>query len=242
MTEASSLTSFELVKTFDHSSFCWFHDPTIGATEESSSSGETPGTGGGYSLTPQSLTLSPPAFRDFWSKTFYTPTLIKHDASALLRKVAETQECTIMIDFDYTPVSQFDQAGLMVYRDDLHWVKAGIEFCDGAPRLSVVVTNDYSDWSTQPWNCTGARLRLHKINHASTIVVEACPLGSSDYSFIRIAHLSCSHNEKSEKEWQVGPYAACPMQQKGCVATFSNLEFGPRIAAVHSTDSSTMVK
>jgi regulation of enolase protein 1 (concanavalin A-like superfamily) len=42
--------------------------------------------------------------------------------------------------------------------------QAGIEYCDGAARLSVVVTNIFSDWSTQPWPSTAARLRLHKIN------------------------------------------------------------------------------
>ena len=36
--------------------------------------------------------------------------------------------------------------------DDNTWVKAGIEFTDGYPRLSCVVTNNgFSDWSTQRW-------------------------------------------------------------------------------------------
>ena len=41
-------------------------------------------------------------------------------------------------------------------------------------------------------------------------------------------------------EWQIGPFSACPMQQKGCVARFSRLEFGPRKEAAHSTDVSEM--
>lgn len=53
--------------------------------------------------------------------------------------------------------AKFDQAGVIVYQDPDHWLKAGIEASDGQPRLSAVVTNTYSDWSTQvsvacvPW-------------------------------------------------------------------------------------------
>lgn len=48
--------------------------------------------------------------------------------------------------------------------------QAGIEYCDGSARLSVVVTNVFSDWSTQPWPSTAARLRLHKINKGAVAV------------------------------------------------------------------------
>ena len=37
----------------------------------------------------------------------------------------------------------------MILVDARTWVKAGIEFVDGTPRLAMVVTNDgFSDWST----------------------------------------------------------------------------------------------
>jgi regulation of enolase protein 1 (concanavalin A-like superfamily) len=31
---------------------------------------------------------------------------------------------------------------------------------DDEPRMSCVVTNEYSDWSTQPWTSLSLRLRL----------------------------------------------------------------------------------
>ena len=51
------------------------------------------------------------------------------------------------------------------------WVKAGIEYVDGKPMLSCVVTNNgYSDWSTQHWmvwnkteETTDVRLRVSKL-------------------------------------------------------------------------------
>jgi regulation of enolase protein 1 (concanavalin A-like superfamily) len=35
----------------------------------------------------------------------------------------------------------------MVYFDEKHWIKAGIEIIDDIPRLSCVVTNENSDLS-----------------------------------------------------------------------------------------------
>ena len=128
----------------------------------------------------------------------------------------------------------------MVYIDNSHWLKCGIEYCDGTPRLSVVVCNVFSDWSTQPWASCGARLRLHKVIQSSSVVVEAAPLGSEDFQFIRIAHLSAKSTHigddlsaeevtgsHDEKPWRIGPFAACPNAQKGCVADFSALSIGP---------------
>ncbi len=43
--------------------------------------------------------------------------------------------------------SQYDHAGLMLKYTDTVWLKCGVEFLDGRVVASVVVTNDYSDWS-----------------------------------------------------------------------------------------------
>lgn len=137
--------------------------------------------------------------------------------------------------------------------NDSHWVKCGIEFCDGSPRLSVVVCNVFSDWSTQLWNSNSARLRIHKVNQWSSLVVEAAPIGSDNFQFVRVAHLSSlsthlggvedlTPQEMSgcdgggEAGWRVGPFAACPIAQKGCHATFSQFTIGPKIDGCHSSE------
>jgi uncharacterized protein len=144
---------------------------------------------------------------------------------------------------------------VLVFLDEHHWAKCGIELCDGIPRLSVVICNVFSDWSTQPWPSHGARLRVHKVLQSSSIVVEAAPLGSEDFQFVRIAHLSArsTHNgseltevervgSEEEKDWRIGPFSACVTHQKGCVATFSNLRLGSRLETAHSSDVSDIVK
>ena len=239
-----------------------FTDPRLTWINEPSSwninddTGMTEGSNGKVELlTDDELIIRPPAYKDFWRRTFYSPLLIKNDGSALVCQISSQQECTVQVDFEMSPKSQFDQAGLLIYIDDCHWLKCGIEFCDGLPRLSCVVCNVYSDWSTQVWSSTGARLRVHKILQSSSVLLEAAPLGSDDFHFFRIAHLSsrASHrgvehaNEAAAQgtdddlPWQVGPTAICAMAQKGFSARFTKFSVGPRLPSVHSTDASGMV-
>lgn len=107
---ASAPLPLDTIHSFAHESFSWLNDPKLQQDAITPDpSGETPGSGGDYTITPDDLTLSPPAFRDFWSRTFYSPTLVKHDASALLRSVPYETECTVALDFEVTPKTQFDQ-------------------------------------------------------------------------------------------------------------------------------------
>lgn len=43
---------------------------------------------------------------------------------------------------------QYDQAGLILRVDKSNWMKCGIEFVDGKQNVSVVMTREFSDWST----------------------------------------------------------------------------------------------
>lgn len=235
MKSASLLAAMEAISCFNDAKFQWLNDPTRWP-QSGNVSGEAEGDGGHYEIGNDGaeLTISAPAKKDFWSKTFYSPLLVKSDASAYVCQISTAVEATINVEFSYNPVTQFDQAGLLVYVDDKHWVKCGIEYCDNSPRLSVVVCNDFSDWSTQPWHATSVVLKVHKVNQSDSIVVEAAPAGSTDFHFIRIAHLSCTSKDGEKLPWQVGPYAACPIAQKGCSATFKNFSIGSREPSVHS--------
>jgi regulation of enolase protein 1 (concanavalin A-like superfamily) len=238
-----------MTASFLSDKFEWIHNPLKWMADTNTGDqhhiiGETEGTGGSFEISDKVMKIKPPAYKDFWARTYYSPTLLKSDACGYLFPIAAEEEATIKVDFSYTPVLQFDQAGLLLYIDEDHWVKCGIEFCDGRPRLSVVVCNVYSDWSTQPWSGFSARLKVHKVNQGSSLVVEAAEMGSEDYQFVRIAHisgptvttLSAGGSELSLPNWRVGPFAACPTKQKGCEATFQNFSVGQREKPVHNPD------
>merc|ERR1712039_266182 len=53
----------------------------------------------------------------------------------------------------------------------------------------------------------------------------------ASWTFVRIASL-----RSGEKPWRMGPFAACPMEQKGGKAVFRSLELGPKVQSSHSSD------
>lgn len=172
-----------------------------------------------------SLRLQPPPKSDFWRKTYYQPEMINDNGLFLYRTVPRDQVFTVATCFSLMADCQFDQAGLYLRVDELYWIKAGIEVVDKKPRLSCVVTNEYSDWSTQPWKrfesqdnsdnslvlIPECKLRIHC--RRESFVVEA--FLNNQWDFIRIAHLKLSDS------LLVGVFGACPTNQRGrCKAVF----------------------
>lgn len=206
----------------------------------------------GNSLSSSSLLLAPPAKRDFWRKTYYQPLLVKDDAPFLYRTIAlEELPVTIECSFSIDAKSQFDQAGIMIRLDYEHWMKTGIEVVDGTPRLSCVVTNGFSDWSTQQVSSAEMKIRVHVLpQQGGSLVVEASPCDSNDWTFIRIAHLHKDMNHDmlndatnvrnafqgigaKDGAIMVGIFGACPVDQNGMVVKFHDLSIIQGSSFVH---------
>lgn len=228
------------------SSLSWFCDPTMWKAQP----GKREGMDGRWEVSPNGeLILCPPAKKDFWRRTYYRPLLVKDDGPCLFATVSLSETFTCETDFTLDAkrqFSKFDQAGLMVRIDAEHWIKAGIEHVDGAPRLSCVVTNGFSDWSTQPWPGGEAamRLRISKVGANDSYVVEAAAAGAGaradagggksednhDWRFIRIAHLGTAaravgpaagdQDAAPEGNLWVGVVGCCPEEQQGCRVLF----------------------
>jgi len=201
------------------------------------------------------ITITPTPNLDYWSKTFYEPLLIKHDAQCLLTPVAADVEATFTTAFTLKPRAQFDQAGIMILVDELTWVKAGIEFTDGSPRLSCVVTNDgYSDWSTQQWHdwdsaaqSTSIRVRVTKLMPGSAqgpaLVFEAAPWveGTSTASAAPWVQIRIASLRSGEHPWRMGIFAISPIEAAGSSTRFHHVQFGPKEEPVHSADAGVPV-
>jgi len=96
----------------------------------------------------EGLVVTPKAKTDFWSKPFRDDPAFSTSGHMLSIDIGETtQEWVGLVQFSLEPTILYDQAGLMIYVDDKHWIKAGIEMEEGIPRMSCVVTNEVSDWS-----------------------------------------------------------------------------------------------
>lgn len=156
------------------------------------------------------LVVNMNAKQDFWRKTYYKPLLIKNNGHLLYKEFDIQENVMLETHFKLNTKHQFDQGGLMVYIDEEHWIKTGIENADGVNRLSCVVTNCYSDWSTQVYNSGELSIRLYKLG--SDFIVERKD-DKDTWSFIRICHL----NWESPKSFRFGLFACSPTEAGGSV-------------------------
>lgn len=81
---------------------------------------------------------------DFWRKTFYG--YVTDNGHFYHREMKGDFTTTVKISGQYHDL--YDQAGLMIRADANNWMKCGVEFVDGHQNVSVVMTRDFSDWST----------------------------------------------------------------------------------------------
>uniref|UniRef100_A0A0G4GGY6 HD domain-containing protein n=1 Tax=Chromera velia CCMP2878 TaxID=1169474 RepID=A0A0G4GGY6_9ALVE len=163
------------------------------------------------------LTIEAPPESDFWCNTFYDPLLLKTNAPALVTSVPVSQTFTLEVDFSLIPKRQFDQGGVLVWCNSSCWMKAGLEFCDGRTRLSVVTTNDnFSDWSSEPVCSSGAEgegvsvslrvSRLISLHCGSSLLIERKG-GDGQWQMVRISPLRVPSDLKVV---MAGVYAASP--------------------------------
>lgn len=83
-------------------------------------------------------------------------------------------------------INKFDQGGIYIRFDQEHWLKTGLEYVDGEFKLSCVVTNEFSDWSTQSWSSGELRLRVFRQKHSYVVEYH----DGSDWVFFRITHIN----------------------------------------------------
>ncbi len=101
--------------------------------------------------------------------------------------------------------------GLMVYLDEKHWLKAGLEIENGKPNMSCVVTNGESDWNYIPWPAKEARLRVTVTQYPRICdcQVEYESDDGGEWFLLRDACISLT----GEEEVRVGLLCAAPKKE-----------------------------
>lgn len=81
---------------------------------------------------------------DFWKKTWYGfERFSGHFFGADVER-----DFTFQVKVKAKFEALYDQAGIMLFADESHWLKCGLEMNDGAAAMSSVLTLDTSDWAT----------------------------------------------------------------------------------------------
>ncbi|XP_026324999.1 regulation of enolase protein 1-like [Hyposmocoma kahamanoa] len=97
---------------------------------------------------------------DFWQETYYH---FKHNNGHVFGvNLDQNFTFTVCVEANFTTL--YDHAGLMIYLDEKHWLKSGIEYYDGQAVIGSVLTNEISDWASGefPGNPSKFYLRLTK--------------------------------------------------------------------------------
>ena len=138
---------------------------------------------------------------DFWQTTFYG--FQRDNGHGLLRQRAGDFSAHLTVEAAYDAL--YDQAGLMLRGGPENWIKFGVELTDGAPHLSVVVTNGTSDWSARPITLDGP-LTLRATRLGAAVLLQH----GSDQNGWQMARLA----PFTTKEVGVGPYLCSPERTK----------------------------
>jgi regulation of enolase protein 1 (concanavalin A-like superfamily) len=159
---------------------------------------------------------------DLWRTTSYG--FIHDTGHGLLAPLREGEAMELTVDADYA--AQFDQAGMLLWSDDEHWIKCGIEYADEVFGLGAVVTDEVSDWSTGPveqWSGKLVTLRMSRRGDAVTIRARS---GAEPWRLVRLAPIDPA------REWRAGPYAASPTRE-GLHVRFREWRVGKADASLH---------
>jgi hypothetical protein len=153
---------------------------------------------------------------DFWRVTHYG--FIRDNGHFYYEERAGDFTIEVKIDAKYEAL--YDQAGVMIRSDAANWIKTGVEYTDGLPHFSAVVTRDFSDWSVLPSPLTGpVWFRLTKLGAAVRIQY------STDGDLFRMLRLAYF---PEARHTQVG-IMCCSPEREGFEAEFSALKIGEPI-------------
>ena len=88
------------------------------------------------------LTVSVDPGTDFWRETGYG---YIRDSGHVYGEVL-AGDLDVSVRMRCVLEAQYDQAGVMIRADEQTWIKTGVEFFEGRPRLSTVLTLGRSSW------------------------------------------------------------------------------------------------
>ena len=110
---------------------------------------------------------------------------------------------------------QYDQAGLMLRADERVWLKTGVEFFGGKPRLSTVLTVGYSSWMMADLPEDAAEVALSVTRRAETVQIRYATPG-------RVPELCAMVYLPPDREMLAGMMCAAP-ESEGFTVAFHDL-------------------
>lgn len=170
-------------------------------------------------IDPSNFNLTTTPGTDLWRPSF---TGDRFDAPYIYTPVRSGSFINLTTTISGAWKSKFDQGCLLLYwpstkQNESKWLKAGIEFFEGRPALSVVGTDRLSDWSLCPLLEEGdgpgeATLRVER--EGSTLWVSAV-LEGGEKRALREIKWAWTEGREADAELWVGVCVAKPAEEEG---------------------------
>ncbi|KAL0810637.1 hypothetical protein ABMA28_010746 [Loxostege sticticalis] len=148
---------------------------------------------------------------DFWQGTWYNFHFNTGHVYGL--QIRDDFTFTVCVEADFTTL--YDQAGLMIYLDEKHWLKAGIEYNDGQPMIGSVLTNEVSDWATGVYTGNPRKFWL-RLTRTKGVVCVKYSIDNETWTLLRLCPFYGG-------ECFVGPMCCSP-QREGLAVKFSDVK------------------
>ena len=178
-----------------------------------------------YKIGEDHVEFTTEAKSDFWQKTYYH---FSHDNGHMYLTGSSEEFFSFTAKISFNGGERFDQAGLMLYQDEKHWAKSGIEReYERYSNLGAVVTDQgFSDWSMSPVDPAVQIFYLRLNRRGSDFLFDYSEDGQR-FQPLRMFHL---HN--SEEQVRFGLYACSP-GNSSFTARFTKIVLGEGTWAEH---------
>ncbi|KAH9088661.1 hypothetical protein LEN26_019440 [Aphanomyces euteiches] len=178
-----------------------------------------------------SIVVAPVVGNDAWCRTAYGYSRL--DASRLIGADLPAGRA-VELAFRGNFGNPFDQAGLFLdvkfpegHAEDVNWVKAGIEFCDGALQVGAVVTRGWSDWSTSHVPTWADKTITIRVSRARDVLIVRAKIDGEPFRLLRLAYLDPAAVVSA------GPYLGTPFKS-GLRVNFVSWKTGPADTEFHA--------
>ena len=162
---------------------------------------------------------------DWWRTTHYG--FVHDDGHGLLGDWPA--DAAVEVSFDSSALTAlYDQAGLVLWVDESHWAKVGLEVSDGVLHLGAVVTNGVSDWSLAPvpeWAEQVVTIRASRSGVEGDAITLRARTAASGWRTLRVAPLDA-------RAASAGPMLCAPLRAAFEVR-FTQWAFPPADADLH---------
>lgn len=167
---------------------------------------------GNWSVDNDELRLTTDQGSDYWRETYYGFTRNSGHFFAFETPAAFTAQFRVRGHYHQL----YDQAGIMLWLDEQHWVKAGIELSDGIPMAASVLTNGKSDWATAPFGHDATDFWIRATVEKGAIRIQISTDGRI-WPLVRLGPFPAA------ERYLVGPMACTP-ERSGLQVCFSDFQ------------------